>query len=304
MAMMAETAQLWPEKTAELQNDMMDSTRWNDLAWRPEDIVIASWGKAGTTWVQQIVAQLVYDGEDVPVGELSPWLEFVMFPKDIMLAGLEAQDRRRFIKTHLPVDALGLRPDVKYLYVARDGRDVVFSMHPFMSGFGGAPRQFAEGPRMERPPINPDIRLFFQEWLAEQQDILSPFFPNVRGWWDARHLPNVRLVHYNNLKADMAGEIAAIASFLGIEPSEAAWPKILEHCGFDYMKRNAEVVGPLGARNLAGGSASFFHRGSNGRWREVLTGEDVAAYEQAVAANLDPDCARWLATGEMPEARP
>lgn len=298
MATMADTALLWPEKTAELQNEMMDSTRWNELAWRSDDIVIASWGKAGTTWVQQIVAQLIYEGEDVPVGEISPWLEFVMFPKDMVLSGLASQDRRRFIKTHLPVSALGLRPDVKYLYVARDGRDVVFSMHPFLSGFDG-PREVAGGPRMERPPISPDIAVFFREWLAGDRDVLAPFFPNIRGWWDARHLPNVKLLHYNKLKADMAGEIAGIAEFLGIEPSEAAWPRILEHCGFDYMKRNAEAVGPLGARNLVGGSASFFHKGSNGRWREVLTDQDIAAYEQAVAANLDPDCARWLATGEM-----
>ena len=304
MTTMAETALLWPEKTTELQNDMMDSARWNELAWRPDDIVIASWGKAGTTWVQQIVAQLVYEGEDVPVGEISPWLEFVMFPKDAVLGGLESQSRRRFIKTHLPVHALGLRPDVKYLYVARDGRDVVFSMHPFMRGFAGAPRRLPGGPPVERPQINPDVRSFFREWLAGDQDVLAPFFPNIRGWWNARHLPNVRLLHYNKLKADMAGEIAAIANFLGIEPSEAAWPRILEHCGFDYMKRHAETVGPLGARNLAGGSASFFHRGSNGRWREVLMDDDIAAYEEAVTANLEPDCARWLATGEMPEAQP
>lgn len=297
---MTETAPLWPAKTSEIQDEMMDSTRWNDHAWRANDIVIASWGKAGTTWVQQIVAQLVFDGEDAPVGEISPWLEFVMFPKDAVLKGLQSQTHRRFIKTHLPVHALGLRPDVKYLYVARDGRDVVFSMHPFMMGFAGAPRAMPDGARMDRPSIDPDVRKFFGAWLAGEEDVLSPFFPNVRGWWEARHLPNVRLLHYNNLKSDMAGEIAAIAGFLGIEPSAEVWPKVLEHCSFDYMKRHAEALGPLGARNLVGGSASFFHKGSNGRWREVLTREDVAAYERAVADNLEPDCARWLATGQMP----
>jgi aryl sulfotransferase len=94
---MAETASPWPPKSCEIRDDMMDSTRWNDLAWRADDIVIASWGKAGTTWVQQIVAQLVFDGEDAAVGEISPWLEFVMFPKDAVLGTLASQTHRRFI---------------------------------------------------------------------------------------------------------------------------------------------------------------------------------------------------------------
>ena len=293
--------QSWPAKSSELQDGMLDSTRWNDFAWRADDIVVASWGKAGTTWVQQIVAQLIFDGEDASVTELSPWLEFVMFPKDAVLSGLEAQTHRRFIKTHLPVEALGLRPDVRYLYVARDGRDVAFSMHQFMLGFDHMPMVMPDGQVNPRPKIDPDPQSFFRAWLSGQAEVLGPFFPNVRGWWAARTLPNVRLVHYNRLKADMAGEIAAIAGFLGIQPSPAAWPGILQHCGFDYMKRNAENIGPMGARHLAGGPGAFFHSGANGRWRDVLTAADVEAYEQAVAANLDPDCARWLATGELPE---
>jgi aryl sulfotransferase len=277
----------WPKKTREIQDDMMDSTRWNELHYRDGDIIIASWGKAGTTWVQQIVAQLIFDGRDVPVGELSPWLEFVRFAKDEVLGGLEAQTNRRFIKTHLPVDTLGIRPDVKYIYVARDGRDCAFSMYNFMSGFEER-RALADG----------DVRAFFHQWLADAA-VLSPFFANVQGWWDIRHLPNVLLVHYNNLKADMAAEIRRIASFLDIMPSAAAWPEILEHCSFDYMKQNAAEVGPKGARRLKGGSTSFFHKGTNGRWRDVLTAEDIAKYEDAVARNLLPGCAHWLKTGEL-----
>jgi aryl sulfotransferase len=289
----------WPSKSREFSNEMLDSTRWNDFAWRPGDVIVASWGKSGTTWVQQIVAQLIFDGQEADVSVISPWLEFPVYPKDEVLAGLEAQTHRRFIKTHLPVEALGLGPDVRYLYVARDGRDVAFSMYPFMAGFEHLPAIGPDGRPNPRPKIETDPRTFFRGWVAGEIEILSPFFPNVRGWWEARTLPNVLLVHYNRLKADMPGEIARIAAFLGIEPSPAAWPAILDHCGFDYMKRNAEAVGPIGARNLAGGSSAFFHKGTNGRWRDVLTAEDVEAYERAVAANLDPDCARWLASGEI-----
>ena len=62
------------------------------------------------------------------LGALSPWLDLRAPPKEISWAELDAQKSRRFIKTHLPADALVMSPKAKYLYVARDGRDVVMSL--------------------------------------------------------------------------------------------------------------------------------------------------------------------------------
>ena len=42
-----------------------------------------------------------------------------------------------------------------------------------------------------------------------------------------------------------------------------------------------------------GGASRFFHKGTNGRWRDVLTEEDLARYESA-AARLDPELRAWL----------
>jgi hypothetical protein len=64
-------------------------------------------GETGTTWVQQIVGQLVFNGaEDVNIAEISPWLDMRMPPKAAKLSAIEVQTHRRFLKTHLPVDAL------------------------------------------------------------------------------------------------------------------------------------------------------------------------------------------------------
>ena len=69
----------WPQKTRELHNHHFDSTVWNDFAFRQGDIVIATYAKSGTTWLQQIVGQLVFAGAtDVPVAELSPILPNTM----------------------------------------------------------------------------------------------------------------------------------------------------------------------------------------------------------------------------------
>jgi aryl sulfotransferase len=295
---MAQSEIAWPKKTREIKDYLVDSTRWNDFVHRSDDIIVASWSKAGTTWVQQIVAQLISNGEETSIREISRWLDLTAFPKDEVFAAFERQTNRRVIKTHLPVDALGIRPELKYIYVARDGRDIVFSLHTFMAGFNLAESGGRNG--AGPPPVNPDVRGFFLDWLDGRVHHVSPFFENVQGWWNIRQLPNVLLVHYASLKGDMEAEIHRIARFLSIGPSADAWPKIVAHCSFDYMKNNADSTGPKGTDMRAGGSSSFFHKGTNGRWRDVLTDEDIARYESAVAANLTPDCAHWLKTGELP----
>ncbi len=298
-------ANIWPRKTREMHNHHFDSTIWNDFRFRDDDVVIATYAKSGTTWTQQIVAQLIFAGaEDVDVGEMSPWLDLRVPPKEIKLPAVEAQTHRRFLKTHLPVDALVFSPKAKYLYIGRDGRDVLFSMYNhhananelFYKALNDTPGRV--GPALGKPPAS--VRQYFQEWLEKDGHPFWPFWENVRSWWAIRHLPNVMLVHFADLKADMPGQIRRIAEFLEIEVDEARWPAILEHCSFDYMKAHAEKSAPLGGVLWNGGGKTFIHKGTNGRWTEALMASDSLAYEARARRELGEDCARWLATGEMP----
>src|SRR5436305_1727175 len=119
-----------PTKNRELHSHHFDSTIWNDFKFRNNDIIIATYAKSGTTWMQQIISQLIFDAlEDLEVAEMSQWLDLRIPPKEVKLPSVEAQQHRRFIKTHLPVDALVFSPEAKYVYIGRDGRDVVWSMY-------------------------------------------------------------------------------------------------------------------------------------------------------------------------------
>jgi aryl sulfotransferase len=292
-----------PQKTRELQNHHMDSRLWNDFTYRDDDVVVATYGKSGTTWMQQIVGQLIFAGrEDVAIHELSPWLEMRALPPQAR-AALDAQTHRRVIKTHLPLDALVFSTQAKYLYVARDGRDVLWSLYNhharandlFYQVINTAPGR--RGPPLDRPPA--DVRGYFRTWLEKDGAPFWSFWDNLASWWMARHLPNVMLVHFNALKTDLEGEMRRIAAFLEIDTPDALWPTLIEHCGFDYMKANAERMAPLGGAIFTGGAKSFINKGANGRWRDVLSREDSAAYEARAVAELGCDCARWLATGEL-----
>ena len=108
------------------------------------------------------------------------------------------------------------------------------------------------------------------------------------------------LVHFNNLKADMPGTIRRMAEFLDIEIDEEKWPAIVEHCTFDYMKKNADDISPQLKGFFDGGMKNFVFKGTNQRWREVLTPEEVEKYENIANSRLSPDCAQWHETGEMP----
>jgi aryl sulfotransferase len=100
---------------------------------------------------------------------------------------------------------------------------------------------------------------------------------SMRGRWAVRDLPIVKLLHFNDLKADVPAAIRSVAAFLDIPIDEAGLSAIVEHCSFAYMKAHGSHVAPGGGVGWAGGGATFINTGDNGRWRDVLTPEDCAA---------------------------
>lgn len=292
-----------PQKTRDLHNHHFDSTIWDDFRFRDDDIIISTYAKSGTTWMQQIIAQMTLGGDpDAEVAELSPWMDLRIPPKEVKLQAVEAQTSRRFLKTHLPVDALVFSPKAKYLYIGRDGRDVVWSLYNhhlnanqmWYDALNETPGRV--GPPIERPPE--DIRQYWRDWLDKDGHPFWSFWDNVTSWWAIRDLPNVRFVHFENLKRDMPGEMRKIAAFLDIAIDETRWDNILEYCTFEWMKANAAKSVPLGGAFWDAGPQIFIHRGVNGRWIETLTAEESAEYEQLAEEKLGEAGSRWFASGQ------
>ncbi len=98
----------------------------------------------------------------------------------------------------------------------------------------------------------------------------------------------------------MAGEIRSIAKFIDHPIDESKWEDILEHCSFDYMKANATASVPLGGAFWDGGAETFVHKGTNGRWKDVLSDEECVKYETMAVKELGDGCAEWLKTGKLP----
>ena len=274
----------WPIKTREFHNHHFDSTVWNDFEFRDNDVIIATYAKAGTTWMQQIVGQLIVGGDPtLKATELSPWLDMRIVPKEQKFALLNTQTHRRFIKTHLPLDALVYSPRAKYLYIARDARDVVWSM--YNHHINALPQWYDalnNTPGLVGPPIEPpteDISQYWRDWMDHDGHPFWPFWESLRSWWAARLLPNLLMVHFNDLRADLPGQMNKIASFLDIKIDNDNRDSIIEYCTFDWMKSHTDVTAPMGGAMWEGGGTTFINKGTNGRWRDILTRTEIEEYE-------------------------
>src|SRR5437667_11319755 len=119
-----------PQRTRVYRCHHLDSTRWDDVVPRPDDIVITTSLKAGTTWTQRIVSLLVFQTVELPktLHWVSPWPDSrFIIPRREMREVVESLRHRRFLKSHLALDGLPYRESTKYIYVGRDTRDVFMS---------------------------------------------------------------------------------------------------------------------------------------------------------------------------------
>jgi len=283
------------------QSALLDSTRWQHYTPRDGDVIVATPYKSGTTWTLNIVRRLIFLGQEVPpFKEL--WIDSrFQWPLDELMAELEAQTHRRYIKTHLALDALPYYPQVKYIVVGRDARDVFMSLWNHYRNFTPAAYDFFNNlPGRVGPPLPvcpEDIHEVWREWITRGwfpwESEGYPFWGNLyhmQSWWNFRHLDNLLFVHYNDLLADPTGQVKRIAAFLNIEVPEAALPGLLENLSLKAMRNEAARDRPEMARTWTEGARTFFFKGTNGRWRGVLTPEEEALYHEKAAEVLTPGC--------------
>ena len=154
-----------------------------------------------------------------------------------MYARLDAQTHRRFVKTHTPLDGIPIDPRATYIVVARHPLDMAVSLYhqgdnldrERISELTGQPLATTE-----RPPV----REWFRGWVDADvdpraaMDSLPGVMSHLSDAWARRDDPNVVLVHYADLSADLDGEMRRIAARLGIEVDASTWPALVDAATF------------------------------------------------------------------------
>ena len=284
------------------RSDDDDSGRWAGFPFRQGDIVISTRSKSGTTWVQMICALLVLGTPDLPapLADLSPWVDHTVEPVADVLARLEAQEHRRFVKTHTPLDGIPLDDRATYVVVARHPLDMAVSLYHHsanidrrrMAELTGVPARAVS----ERPSAHDWLLAWTRHETTpmEQPDSLVGVLHHVRDAWSrSATAPNVVLMHYADLLADLPGEMARLASRLDIAVSPQRLLDLAEAATFPQMRARSAELTPNRLGVLKDDSA-FFRSGRSGAGRELLSAEELAAYDARVAALAEPELVAWL----------
>ena len=279
-----------------------DSARWLGFPFRDGDIVISTRSKTGTTWVQMICGLLIFQEPRLPalIAELSPWLDHLITPRDEVYAWLAEQQHRRFIKTHTPLDGIPLDPHATYIVTARHPLDMFVSLcHQSENLDRERVRQLTGQPAPTSPPRpRKPLHDRLLRWInadsdpRESPDSLPGVMWHLSDAWSRRAEPNVLLVHYDNLSADLDGQMRWLAGRLGITVQEAAWPALVQAATFESMRSDADRLVPTAG--ILKSNAAFFRRGTSGAGRELLSDEELASYHARAAQLAPPDMLAWL----------
>jgi aryl sulfotransferase len=302
------------DSNAAQKNFVWNYERWAAFPFRDDDIVISTAPKCGTTWMQMQCALLLFRTFELPapLATLSPWLDMNTRPLAEVLADLDAQTHRRFIKTHLPLGPLPWDDQVTYLHVGRDPRDAALSWGDHWANLDFDRfielRAAAVGlddladlgmDDMPSPPPEDPVQRFWQwvegDGVGPGSSGLERVISHSRSFWEVRDRPNVHLFHYADMRADLAGEMRRLADALGIEPPT---DELVDAAGFDNMKARSDELVPNSDTPFWQSTEQFFHKARSGEWHELIGDDGVPRYEAAVrAVTTDAELIAWMHHG-------
>jgi hypothetical protein len=232
-----------------------------------------------------------------------------------VLALLDAQSHRRFVKTHTPLDGLPFDDRVTYICVGRDPRDVAMSMDHHWDnldldavlrvraaavGDADVSEFFVNSPVLARAD---DACTRFLAWVDNDGPVtttsssLRAVVHHVHTFWNERGRDNVALFHYSDLERDLVGEMTRLAALLDVPISERRVAELAEAARFDAMKLRATELAPNSDIGIFRDLDSFFHAGRSGQWRDLLGPDELHHYDARLLDLAGPDLAAWLRSG-------
>ncbi len=279
------------------------AARYAAFPFRAGDIVICALPKSGTTWVQMICALLIFQTPDLPeaLHTLSPTLDPLAVPVDMLRAEVSRQQHRRFIKTHLPLHWLTIDPAVTCIAVARHPLDRAISGYHHQRNispeFGKllsrqAPERH-DGVRQKDSPPDLSPREWLLRWIEREA---APQIEQLSRAWSRRAEPNILFLHYADLAVGLETEMRQLAARIGITVPDRLWPSLIKAATFQQMKANAERIQPIGLlkKSFLRSDDAFFRRGTSGSGGELLRPAELADYYERAAQVAPADLLTWL----------
>lgn len=206
-----------------------DDTILSTLAYkpRPGDLFLVSYPKAGSTWTQHIMYNILMNAED----PTNPFDLLMRFPC-LDLQGAEAAvyaPKPSAFKSHLPFNKIPYSPEAKYVYIARNPYDTCVSFYYHTRDIPAY--RFRDGTFDE----------FFDLFIQGRVEF-GDYFQNVISWYEHRSDSNVLFLTYEELKKDTRSCVLKIAAFMGpewekkLKESPELFERILQKTSLTHMK--------------------------------------------------------------------
>ena len=277
-----------------------DNRRWDRVALRPDDVIVVTPPKCGTTWMQTIVALLLSGDPEVEtdLSNKMPWVDMRLRDIDEVAARLEGMTQRRSLKSHTPLDGLPLDDQAQYLCVFRHPLDAHFSYRNHLHNMTLI--SFFDHWYPEEDPDGVTFRRFLEGGPEGFDGDAMPLAHILRHYRAAKAVadrPNVTLFHYADMLRDPAGTFAQVAQLLGVFCSDDVMDRLREVASFDHMKQHADRYAPGGGAGFYKSDSAFFQSGGTGKWVGHLSDAEIAAYDAIMAAELPVEDRAWLEFG-------
>lgn len=224
-----------------------------DFGERDTDIYVVTYPKSGTTLMQMMLYQMTTDGnmDFKHLYEVSPWCRFsAYFNKAMPSVG-----ERRIIKTH---DSYQILRDIKkgkFIFVLRDGLDVIASLHQHILDYNNPQADLTD-------LANRKMR----DWLEYN-----------KSWLENKNKLNILYLHYEDVITNKEQVIQTIATFLELEMSRERMERVLQRTSFDFMKKHENKFGEQPEPGKV--YNNFIRNGKTGEGKQKFTEDQISQYK-------------------------
>jgi hypothetical protein len=247
-------------------------------SWRPRptDVVIAPYGKCGTTWLQQIFHTLRTRG-DMDFDDISrvvPWIETAVAAGIDINAPQRAEPRG--FKSHMAHDALP--PGAKAIVSLRDPKDALVSFYRFMEGWFFEPGAIS-------------MDQFASMYL--DRTVVGSYWGHLLSWWKVRHDPTVLLLSYEHMIAEPEASIRRVAAFCDLPLDDDLMALTLEQSSIAFMLKHKDRYDDAILRRVSEARCNLPPGSDSAKVRKGGVGGHRAELPAAISDAMD---AKWRET--------
>ncbi len=287
-----------PERNRAYLGPATNTESWDGFALRPSDIILSTPPKSGTTWSQAILMMLIHGraDNDTPVWKDSKWLDCGFRDRVELARQLEAQDHRRCLKSHTPLDGISYSPDATYIVVYRHPIDVHFSYKRHVANMKDDWLDFVF-PEPSEAAFDRFLNAPATDMGTDDLTLASLLY-HYHSFQQWAHLPNIHFFHFADLKHDPQAQIRRLAHVAGLPASEPLVNAIADASSFGSMKETTrKSVDP--ATSVFKDAAGFFASGTSNKWHGRLSPEQLANYDKVFSRQATGPDRLWLENGSQ-----